>query len=188
MTDDVRAALSWVRDTVTTLKPRKVNLISRRRPVVVLTDGACEEAGTTVGGFIIADGRARYFGIEVPEAVAESWRSGTNSQVIGQAELFPVYAVKRAFRDWIKGRDVLIFIDNNSARQALIKGHSPSAPSCEIMARVAAEDILAECRCWYARVPTWSNMADLPSRTDFGTLERLMPAATRVEVGAEIFA
>ena len=84
-------------------------------------------------------------------------------------------------------QDVIMFIDNNSARQALIKGYSPSMPSCVVLAQVAKEDAQCSARSWYARVPTQSNLSDLPSRLEFEVLRRMMPQAEETAVPDEVW-
>ena len=59
---------------------------------------------------------------------------------------------------------MIFFIDNESARLALIKGYSPILPTLKILMSVIGWDYLNHCYPWYARVPTFSNISDGPSR------------------------
>ena len=44
---------------------------------------------------------------------------GKKKQIIGQAELYPVICARRLWRKKLAGRDVIHFVDNDSARYAL---------------------------------------------------------------------
>ena len=72
-----------------------------------------------------------------------------------------------AFILW--GRDIsssrlLIFIDNEGSRFSLIKGYSKAAAITHICA-LASNALDSYCIMpWYSRVPSLSNLADLPSR------------------------
>ena len=72
--------------------------------------------------------------------------------------------------DQLRGRRVLIFIDSDSARQALVKGSSPSGASAHLAGAAVMHDALAGSTAWYARVPGVSNPADAPSRLEFSAL------------------
>ena len=61
-------------------------------------------------------------------------------------------------------------IDNDSARDALIEGYSPSLSSCRIIAESSAADALLGLASWYERVPSYCNIADAPSRGEFRAL------------------
>ena len=178
--------LVWIVRCLKRVPPRDVAMCTTRRPVLIFTDGACEEDDgrgvVTVGAVLVLDGSAKFFGLEVPQEVARSWRAGLSWQVVGQAELFPVYLARRVWAEEIRGRDVLWFIDNDSARHALVKGYSPVLQSCEILSRAAEADAGLGVRNWYARVPTFSNIGDLPSRLRFDELKRLLPAAEETTV------
>ena len=158
----------------------------------MFSDGACEEDDqgegfTTVGAVLLSDGEARCFGFQVPADVARSWRSGSAWQVVGQAELFPIYVARRVWADWLRDRDVIYWIDNESAKQAMIKGYSPVIASCRILGAAAESEILLQTRAWYARVPTWSNPGDPASRLSFEEVRRLFPRVTFDEVAEALW-
>ena len=99
-------------------------------PVVIFTDGACEGDNfdiVTVGGILYdpPTGAPECFGMRVPEGTVRSWKSEGKEQVIGQAELLPVYIAKCTWSSRVRGRRVLHFVDNDSAKFALIKNISP---------------------------------------------------------------
>jgi hypothetical protein len=67
----------------------------------------------------------------------------------------------------------LYFIDNDSARLALIKGYSPVLASLRIIMACARYGTRYKSSPWYARVPTKSNLAGEPSRMGKKELTRL---------------
>ena len=107
------------------------------------------------------------FGVNVPEWELEKWRSSVDDQCIGQAEVAPVLWAKLTWSHVLRGRRVLFFIDNDSARFALVNMYSPVDSTASLLWRVAEADAEAVAISWYARVPSEANLADLPSRLDF---------------------
>ena len=101
----------------------------------------------------------------IPDSIVSSWRSKVGQkQVIGQAELFPVLIARLTWQHRIAGKRVYYFIDNESARLALVKSYSPCLSSLKIVMNCLAWDQGHRSSHWYARVPTYSNIADGPSR------------------------
>eukprot|EP00973_Karenia_brevis_P022592 3109599-Karenia_brevis.AAC.1 len=136
-------------------------------PVCVFTDGAFEGELATCGAVLVDQGLMEGFGIKIPDLLVLQWRLDGRKQVIGQAELWPVLVSKLTWKDRLAGRRVLFFIDNDSARFALIKQYSPVVQSAEILWKMAEVDAELRCWPWYARVASDSNPADAPSRLNF---------------------
>ena len=68
--------------------------------------------------------------------------------------------------DWLAGRRAFYFVDNDSARLAMIKSYTPVLPSLDIVMQCLSWDSAHDSSSWYGRVPTASNIADGPSRMD----------------------
>ena len=154
------------------------------RPALVFTDGACEGhdfEDVTVGGVLVEEpGHPReYFGFKVPQELVAAWQQGGTKQTIGQAELLPVLVAKLVWSDRLRGRRALHFIDNESARLALIKGASPSQASASIIDAFWHNEAKIASASWFERVPSASNVSDAASRLEFGAPE--LAAAVRVE-------
>ena len=113
------------------------------------------------------------FGIEVPAEYVEDWKRGGVKQVIGQTELWPALLSKLTWHGRLKGRRVVFWIDNDSARYALIKQGSPSAASSKILWSIASVDVVLQPVQWFARVASKSNPADAPSRLCFPFLQKI---------------
>ena len=115
---------------------------------------------------MIRDGeRPQAFGARLTKEAAErlAVKPG-QTQVIGQAELLPILVAKTIWSKYIKNEKVIHFVDNDSARLAMIKGYSPVITSLRIITVCSHRDAWNRTSSWYARVPTMSNIADEPSR------------------------
>ena len=156
--------------------PRVVNAWTGTRPVLVFTDGACEQDGLQVShGAVLVDFHTDtyvYFGDEVPEEWVAKWRSAGRVQLICQAEIFPVVVAKLTWSTVLSHRAVLWFIDNNSAQAALVRSYSPVADNYELLVRNAELDVCMQTMNWYSRVPSKSNIGDDPSRLFFTEPDR----------------
>ena len=168
-------ALQWWAAFLPAARPRSLEVGPATPPVCIFVDGAVEDC-VTIGGVLLdkVTGTREMFGTIVPEELATRWREGRAcGQVIGQAELAPVAVAARLWASAVSGRNVVVFIDNDSAREALIRGYSPSLPSAELIATTWLALAACHCRPWFARVPGPSNSADGPSRLDFGQAKQL---------------
>ena len=147
-------------------RPRLLGPPSEAPPELVFIDGACEEEGTSVGGVLVAStGEVECFGFVVHESLVDAWKTKEDqAQVIGQAELFPALVARWVWQGKLRNRRVMFFIDNESARLALVKAYSPVSASLRIIVDCLRWDQEFDCSAWYARVPTFSNLADGPSR------------------------
>ena len=113
-------------------------------------------------------GEIEFFDESLQEGEVRKWKKTIGGQVIGQAELLPVLIAARLWSRRLRGRRVISYIDNDSARFALINGASPNESSLRVLWDYYS--ILCELGslAWYARVPSPSNPGDGPSRLDFG--------------------
>ena len=93
--------------------------------------------------------------------------SSGSKQIIGQAEMVPVVLAKRVWKETLRSGRNLFFIDNESARECLVRNASPNVFSRAIILLSVIEDLRLGGLNWYARVPTSANWADGPSRNDF---------------------
>ena len=159
-------AISDLGEHISATVPRRVYLSHRLPPVVVLTDAAAETSGVTLGA-VIADkvtGTCEFWAAVVENSTVETWKAEGKRQVIGQAELLAVPVALATWEKVLRNRDVLVFIDNDSATACLVRGNAIAAHSDEIANEARLISAQFGCACWYDRVPSPSNPADLPSR------------------------
>ena len=98
---------------------------------------------------------------------------------IGQLEALAAAAVYASLRDSdvvdrdiLRDRYVLHWVDNTSAVAGLIKGYSSKSDTGRVLN--ALQFMLASLSCvpWFAYVPSEQNVADAPSRGEFGDLRK----------------
>eukprot|EP00439_Symbiodinium_sp_Y106_P008876 s11850_g1.t1 len=179
---------------------------SMQPPVLIFTDGACEQEGSLVthGALLFdpATGRkevfgdhvpesmvfqwrrggkkqviffaeifpvvvAKAFGDHVPESMVFQWRRGGKKQVIFFAEIFPVVVAKATWREVIRGRRVLYFLDNEGARFTFIRSYSAQVNATALLMHSARLDVESRALGWYSRVPSKSNPSHAASRLEF---------------------
>ena len=108
---------------------------------------------------------------------------GTRRQLVGQAELLPIVLAQELWAQWLRGRRALLFVDNDAARHAIIRGASPSGPSAVLVEHFGDAEAELDSFSWIERVPSPSNPADGPSRLRFGDLAL---RGARVREAAEV--
>eukprot|EP00435_Cladocopium_sp_Y103_P062520 s739_g24.t1 len=150
--EEFRSVLRHAFRCLSTAKPREVGAWSGRPPIVIFTDGACEDDGKTVThGATLYDpesGLSLMFGDDVPPTWTERPR-GTVT---------------------LLGDPYFGFIDNNSALSAVIRAFSAVLENYDLLVINADLDVRLQCLSWYSRVPSKSNLSDSPSRLDFKEL------------------
>jgi hypothetical protein len=173
--------LNWMITYLQNSAPREIRITDKVPPVLIFTDGACEgdQYDIVTAGAIIFDPLTQFpemVGFHVPSGFVKSWKSTGLSQVIGQAEIFPVLVAKLTWANKIANRKIIVFVDNDSAKEALVRGYSPSIASFNLIISNAELDVDSRCLAWYTRVPTKSNPADDPSRLEFEQPRKLFGA------------
>ena len=94
-----------------TAGPRRIDPADRNAPCVVFVDGACEEE-VSIGGLLVDPlGPALFFGAVVDAVTADSWKTTEGqTQVIGQAELFPLLVARLTWAGRLRGRRVIFLL------------------------------------------------------------------------------
>ena len=153
-----------------------INAWSNTPPLLIFTDGAVEESSSKVThGALLVDPwkeTSYFFGDHVPGNFVEMWQRAGKKQVTAQAEIFPVLIAKETWQSEISGRSVLWFLDNDSARLALIRCFSPVLDNFCLVQLNARLDSKLHARHWYSRVPSKSNPSDDASRLEFSAYKR----------------
>ena len=187
--EELKIAIAQLAEHVEAARPRTIPLTRSDDPVIILTDAAFDGGIANFGAILFdpKEGTFEFFGGKFAIGTVEHWqRDGAKcdgekakEQIIAQAELA---VVPMAFTVWwasLQNREILIFIDNEPAKDALINGISSSLAAATLVRatrRLSAEGAMAP---WYDRVASPSNLADDPSRGRFQKLINL--GASRVE-------
>ena len=75
----------------------------------------------------------------------------------------------------------MTYTDNNDVRDSLIAGHTTNVLARGILNATLGLEFEHQLTPWYARVPHDSNLADGPSRLDFGVCLQLGAEETAVD-------
>ena len=147
-------------------KPRVLSAFSERRPVLIFTDGAWENQIAGIGAAVIdlATKQRWVLAGRVPQVLLDRWQNLVGDQLICQVELYVMVAVRWLFRDLLKERRSLWWVDNDATRFAIIKGLSSSPAMRSLVREFYAFEIESPSFTWVERVPSFSNVADGPSR------------------------
>ena len=156
-------------------RPRILNLDRLQQSVVLFTDGSFENGIARCGAVLfdpVAD-TTQYWGHVVSRDTVVAWNSLGSMHAIAQAELLPVLISLHTWMTFIADRYLMVFVDNNSVLDALIRGNTSSLASLELLSCTCRQLINSGAVAWFSRVPSYSNIADGPSRGDFSSVEKV---------------
>ena len=162
-------------------RPRTLTVTGSHMPLVVFTDGACETKNdkfmATVGAVMFdpLDNACQAFGAEVHPHVVDEWTRAGKQHPVALTEMYAVSCARNLWRKRIDARRIIIFIDNQSVLDALIKGYSAEPMLKKLLLNFEVLDNLHPCLGWFSRVPSSSNIADLPSRGRWEELRCILP-------------
>ena len=107
---------------------------------MIFTDGAVEdvagEVEVTIGGVAFVPGGSRvpeHFSAKVSRTKVSDWLRQGSKHSVFQAELLPVVVAAATWEQEIRDRDVLLFLDNEAARYAMVKGYTPVASAARLV-------------------------------------------------------
>lgn len=147
-------------------KPRVVRAISNTQPILVFTDGSWDGTRGGLGAAVIdTSSRCRWvFSGELPQDLARRWTTEVGDQIICQIELYAMVAIRWHLRELLCDRRVIWWVDNEAARFSAIKCVSPRPTMCTLVREFYAFEVDHPSFGWVERVPSFSNIADGPSR------------------------
>ena len=136
---------------------------------MIFTDGAYElvegRPVASIGGVLFdpASGYCGFFAAELlPKTLKEI--GGDSANPIAAVELLAVVCAMEVWFTTCRGRSVLAFVDNDSAKHALVKGGSSTPTLALLCQQVCDREIAGRILAYFERVPSASNIADPPSR------------------------
>eukprot|EP00439_Symbiodinium_sp_Y106_P024391 s3279_g2.t6 len=177
-----RTALEILKERLLFGKPRTLTASWREPPFLLFTDGALEQSASlgceaSIGAVLFppGHGRAQVFGCAVPEPVLAHWRAAGSHHVIGIVELYAIVVALRHWRRLLRGRRTIVFVDNWSALDVMVRGNGDVATWRELLLTLEnPEENVVSC-LWIARVPSKSNISDGPSRACLDELTPFKP-------------
>ena len=142
-----------------------------------------------IGGVLVDAGTnsMRFFSSRVPLSLLRLFLTDSPRQVICQVELLPQMIARRLWQSRLASRNVISFVDNEAAREGLVRGYS-GVPSCARLIEISSKlDMASGICCWFERAPTESNLADAPSRFSAPCVAAGFSSPVKDELGLDLF-
>ncbi|CAE7578571.1 unnamed protein product [Symbiodinium sp. CCMP2592] len=172
-----------VKHVLESMPPRVLSCNFACESILVWTDGSWESGHAGIGACIWDPLKqcGHVLGGVAPSWAIESWKEDFDArdgepQLICHIELLVLVAVRWMFQDQFLNRRVIMFVDNDAARYAILKGGSGSDGMNNLVQLFDLPDLKFPSLYWIDRVPSSSNIADGPSRDDFALALKLMKA------------
>ncbi|CAE7475744.1 NAGLU [Symbiodinium sp. CCMP2592] len=145
--DEVKQLGGYLKCCLEALTPKSMCLKGGSRPLVIFNDAAYEQG---------------------------LWHQDTEDQIIAQAEAFAMVIARDYAATFAKGRRTFFFVDNESARCCMIRGSSPVRALLALAHAFYASECRDQLVTWIERVPSASNVADLPSRGECAAAAKMV--------------
>jgi len=171
---ELRAVLVWWANILSS------NMVELRRWNVPDTEPVhlfCDAAGAParVAAVLWVDGQWLFSDGPPPAKVLELWTVRADQQIMG-LELLSIALALSVFEEQLRGRKVVIRSDNSGAEWCTRNGVARSFDHCHLIHQMWAHISRCHIFAWICRVPTDDNLADLPSRQEYGILEKRVHA------------
>ena len=147
--------------------------------VLIFTDACYEKDKPSwscgLGGFMCRGNGTcgQFFSFELSPAQRQKLGEGKKKQIIVEAETLAAVAAFIAWSKCCAGKRVFIFLDNEGSKFSIIKDASDNAFVDKCVEILAYEELRNLCILWVARIPSYSNIADNPSRGDIKQMNTL---------------
>ena len=147
-------------------QPKVLSASDEKRPILIFTDASWESGHGGLGAVVIdLSTHERFvFSGEIPSVLRDIWVHQLGDHIICQLELYVMVAIRWRLKQLLSGRRVIWWVDNDAARFALIKGQSLSHSMNLLVRKFFDADASDSSFGWIERVPSYSNIADYPSR------------------------
>ena len=107
-----------------------------------------------------------------PSQLLEIFRSRQDNQIMG-LELLAIALALCTFADMLKGRRVCMWSDNVGSEKSTAKGAAKAFDHSCLVHGMWLKAAQLSVQMWVDRVPTDDNIADLPSREEYGLLQAI---------------
>ena len=171
--DELRSSLKFLQLRVEKGAPLELSA-DTEDALLVFIDGAFNdhELEGTVGGVLLDHhGSAlRYFSERVPDLLMKKFLDGSANPIY-LIELLATYIAVFLWGGISSGRYVVMYVDNEASRMALIKAYSSTDSGNVVVQMFVKEEDHNQWKVWWGRVGTYANVADAPSRLDVKDVE-----------------
>ena len=186
---DVKFGLQWMLQRLVESPPREIRAADGGT-LLLFVDGACEpslkaeETMVTSVGAVLVDEMGHglhFFGLQLPSTVTRPWSGGSKQNLVFEAEVLPYTLALACWSETLKGKHVLVFIDNDGARHSWIRGTADSFYARSMIHKGTLLESELDVSTYFCRVPTHSNLADGPSRLDFHMCRKIGAIETAID-------
>ena len=165
-------------EVLESFKPRSISSNSKQS-LFVLTDASFDRTGgdpaSCIGGVLVNGDNnfLRFFSTDLSTDMLQLLGSSEKETVIFECEMIAVSIALDLWKSELSNAGVVTFVDNNSARDYIISAKTSSAAAKVILRKILVDEENLGLDFWIARVPSPSNIADLPSRREVDLLLKL---------------
>ena len=165
---DLWDALNRYKECLQVSRPHVVHA-SYNDPFYLFTD-ACYEPGSPwcagLGAALFSSSGefCAFFSFCLDATGREALGEKHKKTIIFELEFLALVIALVHWKARLTNRPCVAYLDNNSTRDVAISGRGRNPTAKALAAVLLALEDAGEVRCWYARVPSPSNIADLPSR------------------------
>ena len=148
----------------------------RRCHLVIFTDACYErdsrEMPCGLGGVLVdpSTNMKKFFSLPLEQEGRALLGEDSKKQIIFEAETLCAVVAHLLWIKEIEGKKCFIYVDNEGTKFSLIRGASENTV-VDVLAQIFAEnEVQVSTLSWIARVSSFSNIADSPSRGDTNSL------------------
>ena len=188
ISDSLLDSLKLLRDRILNGKPRTLSA-KMLQTMFLFTDASFDEkSGAGLGSVLVnTEGKViAWFSLMVGLDELSIFLEPGRQTIIGELETLVVSMSLLLWGSELQSTQLMIYIDNEGSKYALIKGYSVSLAITAICA-LASTCLDEKCILpWFSRVPSPSNLADYPSRGWKHPLLRSEMEVAKAEVQATL--
>ena len=177
--DDDKFFLKTFVHMLDTGPPREIGCLPASCGTLIFTDACFEKDAecwrSGVGGVLyeVVSESWRYFSLEVSDPLLALLGEGEKEQLIFEVETLAAVMAYILWTPLLSSQFCFLFVDNEGTKFSLVKGFSDNACVCKLVQKFALHESETHIMSWISRVPSYSNVADGPSRNDVSLLVSL---------------
>ena len=163
-------AFKWWAEALTGLPPRVVYKRVEKPSYVLYTDASFENNRGHIAAVLFdiennTPGKARKIDTILSSPASEEMIGlFRNTSTIFGLELTAVVMAIFQFRLRFTGKSIVVYVDNNAVLGALVKGQTAGNPAHAFISGMWMAAATLSMTIWFERVPSATNVADLPTR------------------------
>ena len=151
---------------------------------IIYTDGAGEGPAEKIGSiggvlFSPAGSCVNNFGSLVPKDIMSVFCEDSLNPIY-ELEILPLLIALILWGPHMRTSSVVFYIDNDAARSGFIRANGATTIGAKFVAEFVTLETHYQCKAWFGRVPSSSNIADQPSRLCFDLVRKLNAEAEEI--------